>query len=91
MPAALGNMSKHYCARLHEFWENILPTNFTNLHEFFALQFNGDLVGRHFNPLQLFVSIRAIRGLKFFVDYFLLRPQETTSSCLKLFLLSSQK
>ena len=46
MPAALGNMSKHYCARLHEFWENILPTNFTNLHEFFALQFNGDLVGR---------------------------------------------
>ena len=30
MPAVLGNMSKHYCARLHEFWENILPTNFTN-------------------------------------------------------------
>ena len=39
-------MSKFYCARSHEFWKNILPTNFTNLHEFFALQFNGDLVGR---------------------------------------------
>ncbi len=46
MPSLLGNMSKFYCARLHEFWENILPTNFTNQHEFFALQFNGDLVGR---------------------------------------------
>ena len=30
MPAALGNMSKFYCACLHEFWKNILPTNFTN-------------------------------------------------------------
>ena len=45
MPAALGNMSKHYCARLHEFWENILPTNFTN---HWTIKGENDVLVRHY-------------------------------------------